>query len=136
MKILKTITILGDPRVKKNSKRIVGKRIISSKNFLAWEKLALIQIPKRPISPDSWPVMIHFKFFPATHRKFDLGNMSEGTLDALQKCKVIPDDDYHHVIPMFHGPLAGVQVDKEKPRIEITITELLPQTASCACHGG
>lgn len=69
------------------------------------------------------PFRFVYTAFPATNRKFDLGNVlsivQKFTDDALIECKFIPDDSYK-VIPAIDYRFGGV--DKENPRIELEIT--------------
>ena len=69
-----------------------------------------------------YPILMHFKFYRKTNKRFDYNNLSQGPQDILVKLGMIPDDDMRHVIPVFHGPYGGWEKDKENPRLEITIT--------------
>ena len=44
----------------------------------------------------------------------------KAALDALVKCGVLEDDNYRHVPRVT----LGIEIDRAKPRIEITLTEL------------
>jgi hypothetical protein len=69
------------------------------------------------------PFRFTYTAFPATNRKFDLGNVlsivQKFTDDALIELGIIPDDSYK-VIPAIDYRFGGV--DKENPRIELEIT--------------
>jgi len=52
------------------------------------------------------------------NRRSDLDNSLKSTLDCLQKCKAIKNDNKCLEI------IARKHLDKENPRIEFTITEL------------
>jgi len=119
MRILDRIVLLGEPRVKKNTSVKYGVR---SKPYQKWHNAALIQmIGKQPLT-GPWPVLLHVHFYMKTRRKFDCSNMVEGCQDVLQETGVIPNDDYMHIRPVFHGDFGGVTVDPGNPRTVLTIT--------------
>lgn len=86
--------------------------------------MAIYQLNRYPpLSVLYWPILMHFKFFMPTKRKFDYNNLSQGVQDVMVQRGILPDDDYAHIIPVFHGDMAGVYIDKERPRVEVVFTE-------------
>jgi len=69
------------------------------------------------------PFIFTYTAFPATNRKFDLGNVlsivQKFTDDALIEMGLISDDSYK-VIPAIKYYFGGV--DKENPRVELEIS--------------
>ena len=122
------IMIPTQTRMKKNSMMVIsyGKgggryAIKSSKIYTAWEKQALIWLKKQnyPAWSGTYPVEIRFFLFRDSKRKWDIDNVYCGTLDVLQKSKIIRDDSMDHVIPIF----SGWAIDKKNPRVVVQITE-------------
>lgn len=115
------LTIPGKFFSKKNSKQIVRiggqPRLLSSKPFRAWEKMATealrAQYRGETISD---PVHAKFLFYAPDRRKRDLSNCFEGPQDALQKAEIIKDDAQ---IVSLDG--SRLLYDKENPRVEITL---------------
>lgn len=69
------------------------------------------------------PIAIHYIFYE-TNRRRDLGNLlfcDKIFEDALQDCKVIENDGQKQVQAIS---TEAVRIDKENPRIEITIKEI------------
>lgn len=78
-------------------------------------------IAKDVIFPDP-PYIFSYTIYPASARKFDLGNVAPGvqkfTDDALVELGKIKDDNYK-IIKEVHYYFGGV--DKENPRAELNI---------------
>ena len=72
------------------------------------------------------PIQIEYQYFPGTKRLTDIGNVvsihQKFFEDALSELGCIPDDNYKYV-PSSVCSFGGI--DKENPRVEITIKELL-----------
>lgn len=69
------------------------------------------------------PVMIYYRFFEKDMRRDGDNILSCGTKfiqDSLTKTKVLQEDNRKCIPHFYHDVL----VDKENPRIEVTITEL------------
>lgn len=68
------------------------------------------------------PVKIHYRFFEADMRR-DPSNLASFFVkvfeDSLQQCGVLPNDGWFNIA----GYSQDFFVDKENPRIEVTITE-------------
>lgn len=71
----------------------------------------------------SKPVIIHYHYFEINDNR-DVGNIhapcQKFTEDALQDCGVIVNDNQKYV----KGFTASFSIDKENPRVEITIEEI------------
>lgn len=68
------------------------------------------------------PVNVKCRFYMKTKRKVDLTNLLEAVDDILVKGGIVEDDN-RDIIAMHDGSI--VLYDKEKPRVEITIEELI-----------
>lgn len=119
------LTLYGRPVTKKNHQRIItnpktGKpMVIQSKRYVQYEADALKQLHK-PAEPISTAVNAQYRYFMPNTRKCDLVNLIQATNDILVKGGVIADDNYT-IVASHDG--SGVWVDKENPRVEITLTE-------------
>ena len=115
------LVLLGDPRTKKNSQRIViagSRRMIKpSRAYEQYEADCLLQI-KRPFSPIVQPVNVKCVYYMATSRKVDLANLLEATDDILVKAGVLADDN-SRIIISHDG--SRVRYDKDNPRVEVEI---------------
>lgn len=121
------ITLYGRVPSKKNSKQIVRWRIISSKNYLQWEKeqLEYLRIKKltkqlQQINP-LWPYCIELNIYLPDKRKTDIDNKTSSVLDLLVKSWIIADDSCE-IIPKLI--INFMWVYKDNPRIEIEILNL------------
>lgn len=117
--------ILGAPRTKKNSGRIVvagGRpRIVPSAAAEAYEHAALWQLPRLP-KPIEEAVNVRCVYFMPTARRVDLVNLLEATCDILVRGRVLADDN-SRIVAGHDG--SRVLIDRERPRVEITITEMI-----------
>ena len=133
--ILWSCTILGDPRTKKNSQRIVGSGpkcpacgkfrkqwIMQSAQHDAWYKDATKQIKAkgRPEEPIKRPVQLIYKVYVKTRRVVDDTNLQAAIDDLLVRNEVI-DDDNIWLIKSRDG--SRYLYDPYNPRVEITILE-------------
>lgn len=127
------IVIAGQPVSKKNSQQIVmnpkTKRpfVMPSKAYKVYEKEALKQIGEQIASiggylPFDGPCEVVCKFYMGTRRKVDLTNLLESADDILVRGGVLEDDNCN-VIVSHDG--SRVLYDKERPRVEIDIIELV-----------
>ena len=120
-----TITLLGPPRTKKNHQRILrgagGKPTIAqSKEYIQYEKDCLWQI-RSPPQPLAGPVNVKCLYYMPTRRRVDLTNLLEATDDILVRAGVL-SDDCAAVVAGHDG--SRVLLDRKRPRVEITITEM------------
>lgn len=119
-------TILGEPRTKKNSGRIImagGRpRLIPSKYYVEYEQSFITQCMINYMKGKclSQRLNIACVYYMKTHRKVDLTNLLSATMDCLVSANVIEDDNCN--IACSHDG-SYVDYDKEKPRVEITITD-------------
>ena len=119
------LTIYSRPVTKKNHSRIItnphtGKpMVIQSKQYVQYEADALKQLHK-PSEPVTCACNAQYRYYMPNARKCDLVNLIQATNDILVKGGVIEDDNYT-IVASHDG--SGVEVDKENPRVEITITE-------------
>lgn len=124
------LTILGVPRVKKNNQQVVlartktGKRYpkkIDTPSYKVWHRDAIPQINlQKPSFEIDYPINLACRFYMDTDGKVDLSALYEGIQDVLVELDVITDDNYT-IVASHDG--SGVYVDRENPRMEITITE-------------
>lgn len=115
--------ILGDPRTKKNSMRILraGNRsfIAPSAAYTQYAKDAGWQLKGKGLGID-YPINLQCVYYMKTHRKVDLANLLEATCDILTLYGVIKDD-CADIVVSHDG--SRVKYDKENPRVCIEITE-------------
>ena len=120
-----TYTLLGTPRTKKNSQRVFrlpsgGTRIAPSAAYVQYEWDCLRQLPP-PSRPLAGPVNVRCLYYMPTRRRVDLTNLLEATDDILVKAGVLADD-CAAVVAGHDG--SRVLLDRKRPRVEITITEM------------
>lgn len=120
------IIILGNPITKKNTPRIVTKKlgngktipfILPSEAYVKYEKEAKKYMPRLD-KPIDYPVILKCNYYMETKRKCDLVNLLQATSDILVKYGVLEDDNYT-IISCYDG--SSVEYDKENPRVEINI---------------
>lgn len=125
MEILK-ITILGDPRTKKNSAQIFrngSKPFISpSKAFKRYSEEFLWQVPKSAKICICGPVNACCVYYMATRRRVDLLNLLEASMDLLVEAGVLADDN-SRIVAGHDG--SRVRYDKDNPRVEIVIEDMV-----------
>ncbi len=120
------LTIIGSPRTKKNSQRIVQVKgrpvIIQSKNAVGWEASAVAQMKSatRRDTQGMWlpaegPVSLRALVY-RDRKVGDLGNYLAAVCDALERAGVVEND---RLIQSFDG--SRLLVDKKNPRVEIEI---------------
>lgn len=118
------ITIPLEPRTKKNSQRILTNKktgrsfVAPSEEYKLFESAAGWYV-KRPQEPIREAVNVRCEYYMKTHRRVDLVNLLEATLDILVKYGVLADDNCA-VVASTDG--SRVLYDKQHPRTEIEIT--------------
>lgn len=122
------MTIMGQPITKKNSQRLVyakGRIIpLPSSAYKIYEASALKQISAQfKGDPINYPVNLSCVYYLGTRRKGDIVNYLQATQDILVRAKVLEDDNYNIVARLND---CACEYDKENPRVEITIREILP----------
>ena len=69
------------------------------------------------------PVRIHYDFYEPDHKR-DISNVTAFFVkvfeDALQDCKVLRNDNWVYI----RGYSQDFHVDKDRPRVEVTIQEI------------
>jgi Holliday junction resolvase RusA-like endonuclease len=116
-----TITIQGNPAVKKNSPKIIkmGKTysIRTSDIYDEWAAKALFQLEKqKPGFTIDSPVHVEAHFYRNTKVRADLSNLYEGFQDCFTLSGIWVDD---MLIESHDG--SRKHYDKENPRIEVTV---------------
>lgn len=118
------IVIPLQPVTKKNSQRIVivkGRPLIMpSKKYKDYEKACALFMPKLK-EPINRAVTVKCLYYMPTHKRCDLVNLEEATLDILVKYGVLQDDNFLVVWSMDGS---RVLYSKEAPRTEIEITAI------------
>lgn len=117
--------ISGRPYVKKSNMKLVmrGRKLvrIPTANYTSWATKAREQIEEQMTvaQPIDYPINLQCLFFMNTAGVVDLSALYEGIQDELVKCGVLSDDNYK-IVASHDG--SGVFVDRDDPRMEITIT--------------
>lgn len=117
------LTILGDPRTKKNSQRLVraGWRVIpiASEAYEQYRDDFIRQITGDRRKGINTPVNVKCVYYMRTQRRVDLVNLIEATNDLLVDANVLADDN-SRIIASHDG--SRVMYDRVNPRVEIEIT--------------
>lgn len=122
-----SFTIRLPPVSKKNSQRIVVNRatgrprILQSERYVQYEKDAAWFIPFKQMQID-YPVNVKCVFYMPTRRRCDLTNLLEAADDVFVKHGLLSDDNSSIVVG--HDG-SRVLYDKDNPRTEVTITEVI-----------
>ena len=120
------LTILGDPRTKKNSQRLVraGWRVIpiASEAYEQYRDDFIRQITGDRRKGIDYPVNVKCVYYMRTQRRVDLVNLIEATNDILVDANVLADDN-SRIIASHDG--SRVMYDRMNPRVEIEITGVL-----------
>ncbi|MGX8701540.1 RusA family crossover junction endodeoxyribonuclease [Caproiciproducens sp.] len=120
-------TISIAPVTKKNHQQIrrnhkTGKPFIAqSDQYIAYENACLMFISSRYKLNIDCPVNLCAKFFMPSQRRVDLVNLIEAIQDVLVKAHVLADDNCKIVVTTDGS---RVLYDKDRPRTEVTITEV------------
>lgn len=127
MAILYEAMIPLNPRTKKNSQQIMINRktgkpfVMQSSKYKEYEKNCGYFLKKLP-EPISEPVNVKCVFYRETRIRCDLTNLLEAIDDVLVTYGVLADDNFT-VIVGHDG--SRVFIDRDNPRTEIEITEIL-----------
>lgn len=123
------ITINIPPVTKKNSQRILKNKrtgssfIAPSVQYGQYERDAFYHIRKnRPELHISRPCTVQCLYYMPTHRRVDLVNLQEATLDVLVSAGVLEDDN-STIVASMDG--SRVLYDKDNPRTEIYISDFI-----------
>jgi len=111
------------PHTKKNSQQIITVKgrpmIIPSKQYKQYEKDCGYFLTH--VEPFLSPCNVKCLYYMPTHRRVDLVNLQEATLDILVHYGILIDDNSNVVVSMDGS---RVLYDKENARTEIEITEI------------
>ena len=130
------LTVHGAPRTKKTSNRLVragGRhRVLPSKAWESWVKSARIQRVDAPLTRYRGPFVTHWIFGTLPDRPYncaalfyrdadrgDAVGYYQGLADLLERVGVLSNDKF---ITSWDG--SRLLVDRENPRVEITLTPL------------
>ena len=120
------IVIPITPVTKKNHQQIIMVKgrpmIIPSKQYKKYEKDCAEYLQTVPFSAIDYPCNVKMVYYMPTHRRCDLVNLQESTLDVLVKYGILADDNCNIVASMDGSK---VFFDKENPRTEIVISEII-----------
>lgn len=97
---------------------VQGDRYKEYEQSCLWQLLTQAQRIKASL-PEP-PYNVKCVYYRDSDRRVDLGNLLAATCDILVDAGVIPDDN-HHIIVSHDG--SRVYIDRDCPRVEITITE-------------
>lgn len=111
------------PRTKKNSQQIIMVKgrpmIIPSQAYKQYEKDCGVFLTH--VEPFLSPCNVKCLYYMPTHRRVDLVNLQEATLDILVRYGILIDDNSNVVVSMDGS---RVLYDKENSRTEIYIEEV------------
>ena len=122
-----SFTLPVKPVTKKNSGQIVMRGrfpiLLPSKQYMQFEKDTKPYFLKVKIQVGEihYPVNVKCHFFMESHRRVDLCNLLNAVDDAMVASGLVIDDN-RDIIAAHDG--SRVYCDKDRPRIEIEITEL------------
>lgn len=124
-KAILRLLVKGRIPSKKNSRNIFargGKLFnIPSKEYAAWHKTAMLQLPPfRPTGEENFS-LVHLSFWAPDKRSADLSNKTESIMDLLVDAGILKDDNWWVVNSLI---LEFMGVDKENPRCEITLYDI------------
>lgn len=123
--IVYQIVVPLEPKSKKNHMDIVYVRgrpvVVQNKQYKQFEKDIGKLLTHKPKEPIDYPVNCNYQMYRKTHRVFDASNGISALDDVLVKFGILKDDNFK-IIAGHDG--TRVRVDKENPRIEITITKM------------
>lgn len=125
------ITLYGELYSSKNSRQVVNVRgrtlVLKSKQCQRGEKEFAPQMEDlredflreidNQLTQIKKPLKVGFKVYRKTHRRFDYQNILQGLSDLMVRYGWIPDDNADEFLPIYKE----YEVDKENPRVEITI---------------
>ena len=120
-------TLKSAPRTKKNHGIITtrGKspRMLPSKQFSAWNRIAQVELARVRADSRGFPIEFNVNvraWFYRDAERGDACNFYEALADALQEGRIVVNDSQ---IVSWDG--SRLLVDKENPRVEVWITEIL-----------
>ena len=123
------LTLPGEPRTKKNSQRILKNHktgasfVAPSGNYIQYRNNCLWYLRKCIGVPDpiNQKVNVCCTYYMPTHRRVDLLNLLEATMDILVDAGILEDDN-SNIVAGHDG--SRVLYDKENPRTDVYISPL------------
>lgn len=119
------ITLPGRPITKKNSQVPIRRKgggyfLLPSKDYRDYENRCLAWLKAYRGPHFQGPVQVTALYWmPDNRSKPDLVNLEEATADILERAGIIDND--RNIVSWDGSRIMGI--DKEKPRVEITIVE-------------
>ena len=122
-------TIKGAPRTKKTSNRLIPANgsnravILPSAAFSAWNRIAQVELARVRAASSGLPIEFNVNvraWFYRDAERGDACNYYQALADAMQEGRIVEDDGF---IVSWDG--SRLLVDKENPRVEVWITEIL-----------
>lgn len=129
------ITIEGELYSSKNSRQILiskttGRPFVSKSRIAKEDEKNLIAKLKKQkqeflkeLEGCTFPVVMVFKIYRKTHRRFDYINIIQNLCDCMVQAGILEDDCADIIIPAFEP----YEVDKERPRVEIDVTQFIKE---------
>lgn len=119
--------IQGAPRTKKNSNIVTTKgkhpRVLPSAAFSKWNRIAQMELARVRAKYTGFPIAVEINVRALFYRDAERGDAVgyyQALADALQEGGILIDDKY---AVSWDG--SRLLVDKENPRVEVQITEVL-----------
>ncbi len=115
------------PITKKNSQQIIWNKktkrrmVISSKQYKQYERDCGTFLNPLPFTCIEQPVNVKCLYYMPTHRRVDLTNLLQATMDILVKYGILADDN-SNIVASMDG--SRVLYDKYNPRTEVEITPI------------
>lgn len=125
------VTIPIEPRSKKNSQQIcINPRtrrpfVKQNERYVRFEKDCGYYLRHKPPAPIDYPVNVKCIFYRSSRIRCDLVNLQEAILDVLCRYEILADDNFN-IVAAEDG--SRIRIDKDNPRIEITITRMESDT--------
>jgi Holliday junction resolvase RusA-like endonuclease len=124
------LVILGIPRTKKNSPRILRRPtgrpfVMPSATSVAWAQMAVPQLKRQWSGRETWTGPVHLRAIVYRYtRTGDLTNYLEAVGDALQAAGCIANDRQITALDALLG------YDHDRPRIEVRLAAMDAQVAA------
>lgn len=122
-------TLLGAPRTKKTSNRLIPSngrspaRILPSAAFCAWNRIAQMELARVRAASTGFPIDFNVNVRAWFYRNADSGDAVgyyQALADALEEGRIVTND---RLVISWDG--SRLLKDADNPRIEVWITEVL-----------
>ena len=124
------ITIPGRPMTKKNHQQILRNKrtgkpfVVQSESYQNYETACLWHLKTYRGPKFTGPVRVTCRYWMPNRRSWpDLPGLYQATADILEKAGIIAND--RNIVSMDGSEIMGV--DRENPRVEIEIENLVPR---------